>query len=366
MSTVCKYMEFNDAPGSAHNRIVELVPEGARVLEFGCATGYMSAVLKERRGATVTGIEIVPEAAELAKQHADRVIVGDAEALDYADLLGDEQFDAIVFADVLEHLREPGVLLERIRPFLAEEGVVAASIPNVAHGSVRLALLAGDFRYNETGLLDETHLRFFTRTSIQELFERSGYAVVEMLRQRVEIGDSEIRPPFEPPPEVRELLAVDPDATTYQFIVRAVPAGGASELAESRRELASLRSEVRELEAFRATVDDQAEHIDALQERNDALASQVAELRELLKNAHKSLARRDDELQEKEARLLTRRADELKARDEEIHWLRGVVADLQGKIDDLHAHAASVEEQRSAGLARFSSRLKARLARLRA
>ena len=366
MARACRYTHFDDSSGSTHNLVVALVPDGANVLEVGCATGYMSEVLRGRRGCAVTGIEIDSGAAAEAAGRCDRIIVGDAEELDFDELFQPEEFDVALFADVLEHLRDPEGVLRRVRPFLREEGAIVASIPNVAHGSVRLALLAGDFRYNETGLLDETHLRFFTRTSIQELFERSGYAVVEMLRQRVEIGDSEIRPPFEPPPEVRELLAVDPDATTYQFIVRAVPAGGASELAESRRELASLRSEVRELEAFRATVDDQAEHIDALQERNDALASQVAELRELLKNAHKSLARRDDELQEKEARLLTRRADELKARDEEIHWLRGVVADLQGKIDDLHAHAASVEEQRSAGLARFSSRLKARLARLRA
>src|ERR671935_1283490 len=149
MANPCRYTEFVDTPNSTHNRITALVPENSRVLEFGCATGYMSEVLRKRLGCTVTGIEIVPEAAAEAADHCDRIIVGDAEELDFDELFDGEEFEVVLFADVLEHLRDPGHVLRRVRPFLADDGAVIASIPNVAHGSLRLALLAGAFRYQE-------------------------------------------------------------------------------------------------------------------------------------------------------------------------------------------------------------------------
>jgi 2-polyprenyl-3-methyl-5-hydroxy-6-metoxy-1,4-benzoquinol methylase len=355
MANPCRYTEFVDTPNSTHNRITALVPENSRVLEFGCATGYMSEVLRKRRACTVTGIEIVPKAAAEAADHCDRIIVGDAEELDFDELFDEEEFDVVLFADVLEHLRDPGRVLRRVRPFLPPGGVVIASIPNVAHGSLRIALLAGAFRYQEHGLLDKTHLRFFTRESIQDLFEANGYVIGEVLRQRVEIDESEIHAPIEPPREVRELLARDPEATTYQFIVRATPAVEGNQLAERGREVESLRLEARELAALRQTVGDQSQHIDALRERNDALAAQVAELRQLLEDAHESFRLRDENLLRKETELLTRRAEELKARDQEIHWLRGVVADLQMQTPSTNE---APPPRRSAILPRLRARLR--------
>src|SRR5205823_14428430 len=129
----CRYPEFVDAPNSTHDRITALVPENSRVLEFGCATGYMSEVLRQRRAATVTGIEIVPEAAAEAADHCDRIIVGDAEALDFGELFDEEEFDVVLFADVLEHLRDPGRVLLRVRPFLAPGRAWLSSIPHVTH-----------------------------------------------------------------------------------------------------------------------------------------------------------------------------------------------------------------------------------------
>ena len=182
-----EYTTYDDSPGSTHNLVVGLVERGSRVLEFGCASGYMSRVLRDRLGATVVGVELRAEAAEEAALHCERVIVGDAEELDLETELGGERFDAILFADVLEHLRDPAAVLRRVRPFVAEGGVVAASIPNVAHASVRLALLSGSFRYREQGLLDESHLRFFTREGVQDLFEGAGYVITEWLRRRLEL-----------------------------------------------------------------------------------------------------------------------------------------------------------------------------------
>jgi 2-polyprenyl-3-methyl-5-hydroxy-6-metoxy-1,4-benzoquinol methylase len=257
------YTTYDDSPGSTHNMVVELVPVGARVLEFGCATGYMSTVLKERRNVTITGIEISPEAAATAEGHCDRVIVGDAEIIDFDQLLQGEEFDAIIFADVLEHLRDPRAVLRKVRGLLSDRGSVIASMPNVAHGSVRLALLAGDFRYTETGLLDKTHLRFFTRESLQDLFEEAGYAVTSVHRRRVAVEESEVAVSSDLSPEVRKAVLADPEATTYQFVVTAAPAGTASQLhalrdklEAARVELEELRSDHQERAALRAELDE--------------------------------------------------------------------------------------------------------------
>jgi 2-polyprenyl-3-methyl-5-hydroxy-6-metoxy-1,4-benzoquinol methylase len=266
-----KYTEFQDDPASTHSKIVSLVPPATRVLEFGCATGYMSKVLKERLECTVVGIEIDRNAAALAEKHTERVIVGDAEKIDYAAELAGEEFDVVLLADVLEHLKEPADVLRRVRPFVAENGVVVASIPNIAHASVRLALLGGEFRYREWGLLDDTHLRFFTRASIQDLFEETGYVITHWLRQRLDVGETEIKVP-QVPEAVRQWLASDPEATTYQFVLRALVSDS------SAAQLRLLREEVEELRLHRDAAAHLAEAREELSELRP-LRDEVASLR---------------------------------------------------------------------------------------
>jgi len=275
-----KYTEFQADPNSTHSKIVSLVPPATRVLEFGCATGYMSEVLKERLGCTVVGIEIDPGAAALAEAYTERVIVGDAEKIDYAAELAGEEFDVVLFADVLEHLKEPADVLRRVRPFVAEDGVVIASIPNIAHASVRLALLGGEFRYREWGLLDDTHLRFFTRASIQDLFEETGYVVTHWLRQRLDVGETEIKVP-DVPEAVREWLASDPEATTYQFVLRALVSDPANQLKTMREELEELRPHRDAAGQLAAAREELAE----LRPLREELASQSAEI-ESVRRAH--------------------------------------------------------------------------------
>ena len=272
-----KYTEFQADPASTHSKIVSLVPPATRVLEFGCATGYMSEVLKERLGCTVVGIEIDPGAAALAEEHADRVIVGDAEKIDYAAELAGEEFDVVLFADVLEHLKEPVDVLRRVRPFVSENGVVIASIPNIAHASVRLALLGGEFRYREWGLLDDTHLRFFTRASIQDLFEESGYVITHWLRQRLDVGETEIKVP-EVPEAVREWLASDPEATTYQFVLRALVSEPANQLKTMREELEELRPH-RDAAAQLAAAREELADLRPLREELESLTAEVEAVR---------------------------------------------------------------------------------------
>src|SRR3954468_16330076 len=248
----CKYDKLDETPGSAHDLVLGLVEPGSRVLEFGCATGYMSQALRGRLGATVVGVELDAEAARLAEEHCDRVLVGDVEELDLEAELGGERFDTILFADVLEQLRDPAAVLRRVRPFVAEGGAVVASIPNVAHASVRLALLAGSFRYREQGLLDESHLRFFTREGVQDLFEGSGFMITQWLRRRLEVEETEIPVPRSVPEEARAWATGDPEATTYQFVVRAVPSEPTAQIQAWRAKVDHLQGELDNLRPLEA------------------------------------------------------------------------------------------------------------------
>jgi 2-polyprenyl-3-methyl-5-hydroxy-6-metoxy-1,4-benzoquinol methylase len=212
---------------NSHTLIVELVGHSRCVLDVGASTGFLARVLTER-GCTVTGIEIDPESARLAEESCERVIVGNVEELDLDAEIGEETFDVLVFGDVLEHLKDPLLSLERFKPFLNPGGHVVASIPNIAHGSVRLALLQGNFRYRPLGLFDNTHLRFFTRESVEEMFERAGFLVTDLRRTTQGLFTTEIEVDGgRVPDDVVGLLQDDPEATTYQFVLAAKPYGEA-------------------------------------------------------------------------------------------------------------------------------------------
>lgn len=147
---------------------------GLRVLDVGCGFATTSARIQQL-GNEVTGIDSSPEIAALAGQRLSRVVQGDVLEAD----LGDAQFDAIIFADVLEHLPWPVSTLKRYLRWLAPDGSVIISLPNVGLWSVRLAHLLGRWEYDETGVLDRTHLRFFTRKSARWLVSEAGLHIVK-------------------------------------------------------------------------------------------------------------------------------------------------------------------------------------------
>ncbi len=149
-----------------------------RVLELGCSTGAFGAALKQRfPGAHVTGIEPGRAAAGVAATRIDRVLCKRLEGLDFAaEGLDHGEFDLVIAADVLEHVVNPWDVLVRLKPFLAPGAQVCASIPNVRNLVLATALLDnGRWHYRERGLLDITHLRFFTLAEIRAMFEETGY-----------------------------------------------------------------------------------------------------------------------------------------------------------------------------------------------
>lgn len=208
----------------SHGLCVSLVGYGKRVVELGPATGYMSRAMTDNH-CTVFGIEIDEEAAEQAREHCANVFVRDLDRLEDQARLPLWGADVIVAADVLEHLTDPVRCLRYVKRWLTPGGYVVASVPNVAHGSVRLALLAGHWDYQEHGLLDRTHLRWFTLDTLVPLFGDAGYAIEGIWRIDIPIEISEVPWPREDPWFVKlaGVLAEDPDALTYQYVVKTRP-----------------------------------------------------------------------------------------------------------------------------------------------
>jgi len=152
--------------------VAALVPaECRRVLEVGCGCGGLGRLLKAR-GHHVTGIELVPEAAEAARRWLDHVLTADVESDGLP--FGPASFDAVVFADVLEHLVDPWRVLREAARILAPGGAVVASIPNLQNGAVLWRLARGRWEYRERGITDFGHLRFFTLHTIRGLLAQAG------------------------------------------------------------------------------------------------------------------------------------------------------------------------------------------------
>lgn len=170
--------EFDpDDNTSTAARICKLVGQGRDVLELGCAAGAMTAVLARHYGCRVTGVEMDAEAAEAAALHAEAVHIASLEAPGWAAPLNGRQFDTVLAADVLEHLHDPAACLQQLHALLAADGSLVVSVPNIAHGGVIASLLCGEFDYRDVGLLDRTHVYFFTPASLRRMLRDNGFVV---------------------------------------------------------------------------------------------------------------------------------------------------------------------------------------------
>jgi 2-polyprenyl-3-methyl-5-hydroxy-6-metoxy-1,4-benzoquinol methylase len=213
--------------GAAGTLMLAEVPDGARVLDIGCASGYLAARLVAR-GCAVTGFEVDPRSAALAEAHCERVIVGDLESPHDRATIPDG-FDVVLLGDVLEHLVDPWHALRFVRGLVAPGGVVVVSMPNVAAWTVRLALLRGAWRYTETGLLDRTHLRFFTRRTAHELVRGAGFEIERERFSPIEQAPGMLRQllPRVTDVAVKSMLRIWPELMAQQFVLRLRPGGPA-------------------------------------------------------------------------------------------------------------------------------------------
>jgi len=209
-------------PKTSHDYQIILTGTGKKVLEFGTATGYISNILNERN-CDVIGIEKNISWANSAKKFCRKIIVGDIENIDFKKELDNEKFDVILFGDVIEHLKNPQIILEKIQDHLLPNGFIILSIPNISHITIRLQILNGRFDYEQTGILDDTHLKFYTLYSIIELLNKTGYTINELIRIKQDF-DINTRTDFDSlnfPLILLDSILDDPESTTFQYILKA-------------------------------------------------------------------------------------------------------------------------------------------------
>jgi len=172
------YVELQTIPYRTHHLLARAVLDatepGDRVFEAGVSSGYFASVLVAG-GLHVDGHELDPDAADRARRVCGEVHVGDLSTFDPEQL--DGRYDVLLFGDILEHLVDPVAVLRRLGTRLQPDGALVVSVPNIANWTVRLGLLAGRFRYADRGILDRTHLRFFTLATLRSMLVEAGFSV---------------------------------------------------------------------------------------------------------------------------------------------------------------------------------------------
>ena len=334
------YQVDMDNKNSSHVKLLHLVGNNKDVLEIGPATGYLTRYMHETLNCRVTAIEIDAGAAEHVRPYTEELLIGDVEALDLAARLNRHRFDVILFADILEHLKQPRETLAKLKPFLKDSGRLLISIPNGAHGAIALELLDGKFEYRTIGLLDNTHLRFFTKDSFFRLLEAVGFWVTRLDRVLIDPWNTELASLWQNYP--REVTAyiekVNPDFSTYQFVIEASPMGCPAEIDMLQASLDKLAEENRSLQ----------EKKNHSQKEADELNTRAEERTEWAQTLDKQLKERTEWAQTLDKKIneqagwitsLVRQLDEKSTQVREINAdlvkTRDVAESLNQKLDEV-------------------------------
>lgn len=164
---------FNERP-----EMLAFFPKNAKkVLDVGCGQGTFAVQLKKKHQTETWGIEYMQQHGREAAKVLDKVFIGPCEL--FLDELPEKYFDAIYFNDVLEHLVDPYMVLEKMKSKLTDNGIIISSIPNIRyHGSLKMYLFDKDWKYTDNGVMDHTHMRFFTKKSIERMYLNLGYKIL--------------------------------------------------------------------------------------------------------------------------------------------------------------------------------------------
>jgi methionine biosynthesis protein MetW len=319
-------------PNSSYAKAYALIPAGSRVLDLGCGSGELASYLAAR-GDRVWGVDINPTALAQAAASCVETRVADLERADVAGLFPGLLFDVVVFADVLEHVREPWNVLQSARTVLDSGGCVVASIPNFGHAAVRLAVVSGAMPYRGLGILDGTHVRFFTRNGVTSLFEESGFRVQAIDRTTLAFDQpSDLVPDvrmLRVPGDIERHVREDPENETLQFVVRAIMLPGEWDIdalrdrlhdveAHAEEQAVGMRNLLHEHAAALALVREREAQVSALEHAAESAAAGVraqlvataAERDELVvARAQESAARQALEAELAEARTALREAN---------------------------------------------------------
>lgn len=201
------------------NLLAAHIPAGSMVLDLGCGTGALGRWLQTHGDCTVDGVTLSSEEAQAAQASYRQVVVGNLETITLDTHFSGQRYDFIVCADVLEHLAGPERILAQCRTLLAPQGALLVSVPNASYAGLIAELMQGRFDYRDEGLLDRTHLRFFTRGTLLEFLNNNGWPVQRLDPVHRELHASEFTTAFDSlPPAVARHLLTAPDALSYQLV----------------------------------------------------------------------------------------------------------------------------------------------------
>jgi 2-polyprenyl-3-methyl-5-hydroxy-6-metoxy-1,4-benzoquinol methylase len=172
-----KYDNYNTDLYSMHMKITKFIQKQKKVLDVGCAYGNLAEVMFTNE-CEVVGVEIDPEAGKNAQKYCKEVLIGDAELIELSSKYIN-YFDYIIFADILEHLKNPVKVLKRFKKYLKNEGCIVISLPNITNWRMRLKILFGNFEYENTGVMDSGHIRFFNEKTAKSLLYDSGFEIIK-------------------------------------------------------------------------------------------------------------------------------------------------------------------------------------------
>lgn len=174
-----KYDEFNNNEFESHKLTYNLIDPNTKVLDLGCATGYLAKELL-KKGCKTWGVDGDTNAAKKAEKYCSSVIVSNLDECTSFPF-PKKSFDYVILLDVIEHLVNPENTLLIIKSYLKENGKIIVSTPNIAHASIRWMLFRGLFEYTSTGIMDKTHVHFYTQDGLRSLIKRVGYRVLDII-----------------------------------------------------------------------------------------------------------------------------------------------------------------------------------------
>ena len=233
--------EIDPNGGSAAAVLASMVEPGQRVLELGTGPGTVTRILHDK-GCKVTGVEMDPDTLATCAPFCERTLQANLEDPLWWQPLEGEKFEVIICADVLEHLRDPRPLLEKLPVFLRDGGCVLMSLPNASHLTIVASLLGGRFPYQKNGLLDNTHLKFYGREDLDALLRECGFLWQHWHTVQVDPAQAELKQYWNDleASDQEFLKARCADGMVYQHVVRAFPTSAAGHLNKLQKDLMEL------------------------------------------------------------------------------------------------------------------------------
>jgi 2-polyprenyl-3-methyl-5-hydroxy-6-metoxy-1,4-benzoquinol methylase len=216
--------DFDLSSNCAPANVVKLVGFNKNVLELGCGPGSITKVLKHENNCHISALELDSSAIEKARIYCDEINQADFNDPNWTGLVNGNNYDVVIAADVLEHLYNPSDTLNKMASLISDDGYLVISLPHVGHASIMACLLAGDFAYQDWGLLDRTHIRFFCLRNMDELFINNGLKIIDVAFVQAIPEQTEFADIWSKLTDAQKKVLSSPvHSNVYQVVVKAVP-----------------------------------------------------------------------------------------------------------------------------------------------